>query len=119
MSKYFESDWFQDALRCRNRTENHFHELDELEPSENTHGDAFEFSRETINQPRWATGNHKAQWYPKSRIIELHGYRIEGMVYFGTGLTAVKGQGSEPALINPFLKAYTPNPAYKGQDLPY
>ena len=91
MSKYFESDWFEDALRCRNHTENHFGELEEFEPSDNAPGYTLEFSREITNQPRCASQNQNARWYPKSQIVEVRGYRINGMVYVGVGLAAVKG----------------------------
>ena len=40
-------------------------------------------------------------WYPGSQTVEVQGYRIPGMVYTGTTLRAMKGEGIEPALITP------------------
>jgi hypothetical protein len=56
-------------------------------------------------------------WYPGSQTIDVHGYRTAGMVYVGTGLRSVKGEGIEPALIDPYLRVNTPTTSYKAQDL--
>ena len=62
--------------------------------------------------------NRAGQWQPKSTGIELHGYHIGGMVYFGSGLRPVHGHGIEPALIDPGLRVTKPVPSYRGHDLP-
>lgn len=43
-------------------------------------------------------------WVPPGQEVVVGGYRIpDGMVYAGSGLKAVKGEGREAALLDPFL----------------
>jgi hypothetical protein len=74
---------------------------------------------QAMKRPTPLPPNPAAPWYPKSRILDVHGHRIAGMAYIGSGLIAAKGLGIEPALIDPSLRVYTPDPSYTGQDLPY
>lgn len=60
-----------------------------------------------------------AQWRASGSPIDIGGYRINGMVYFGSGLRSVKGGGIEPALIDPALRISTPTDHYNGEDLSY
>jgi uncharacterized tellurite resistance protein B-like protein len=111
MTKYYEIEWCEEELRYRSVPENG---CDVPNASAST-----EVAVELSLWPKPGSLNAAAHWYPKSRIIDVHGYQIQGMVYLGTALTAVKREGIEPALINPLLRVSTPGLSYNGQDLPY
>jgi hypothetical protein len=70
-----------------------------------------------IDERKPASPNVEAEWYPRSHPNHVHGYQIDGMVYWGASLVAVKGEGIEPALINPSLSVRKPGPSYHGADL--
>jgi hypothetical protein len=70
-----------------------------------------------IHERKPASLNVEAEWYPRSRPNHVHGYQIDGMVYWGATLAAVKGEGIEPALLNPLLSVRKPGPSYHGADL--
>jgi hypothetical protein len=115
MAKCYDIQWSEEEQRYRSVPENGFGIPSEPAWTEFAVGYAVEPSL----RPKPDSLNTTGRWYPKSQTIDMNGYQIEGMVYFGTGLSAVHGHGIEPALINPFSKVYAPNPSYKGQDLPY
>ncbi len=58
-------------------------------------------------------------WYSPSQTVDVHGYKIGGMVYVGTRLYSLNGNSTEPALIDPSLPVRSSGPDYNGKDFPY
>jgi uncharacterized tellurite resistance protein B-like protein len=48
--------------------------------------------------------NDDDYWVPLGETVKVPGYDIPGMVYFGEGLTTVRGYGVEPCLIRPNVR---------------
>jgi TerB N-terminal domain len=114
MRKYYEEDWFDKALRSDDESTSSVG--DEEEDDETLDGAfTFRIGRSPMATPQ----SSDAQWYPRSQTVEVHGYRINGMVYVGTRLSAVNGQGAEPALVNPLLPVHRSSFSYAALDLPY
>jgi hypothetical protein len=113
MAKYYEAEWFNESLRFNDDTGMRLADDEDHESFDHV------FDGAPVCSPTATMQHSDAEWHPRSRIIEVNRYQIEGMVYVGTCLPAVKGQGTEPALINPRLRMQTPFHSYQAQDLPY
>ena len=113
MRTHYEEDWFDEPLRSDDEITTNFAD----EEDDETFNHAFSYG--IGHFPIANLQNSDARWYSSSQTLEVHGYRINRMVYAGTRLAAVNGQGTEPALINPLLRVQKPTHSYSALDLPY
>ena len=64
-------------------------------------------------------GSHRL-WIPPGSQVEIHGYELpDGMIYVGSHLGQVSGNGIEPALINPNLPVLNSSELYRGEEIRY
>lgn len=63
--------------------------------------------------------NQSPRWVPLNETAKVAGYTISGGVYVGTDLSAIRGGGVEPALINPRLGINAGSPDHQGRTLNY
>ncbi len=59
--------------------------------------------RPYTDEGKGLTANCDDYWVPSGRSVQLYGFEIGGLIYFGSGLKAVAKDEVEPALVNPKL----------------
>ena len=60
---------------------------------------------DTLNNFSVSPTDPSAFWNPAGSSIRVHNHLLDGQLYIGNGLSALSGQGPEPALIDPLLPA--------------
>jgi tellurite resistance protein len=58
-------------------------------------------------------------WVPLGETVKVSGYDIPGLVYFGEGLTTVRGYGVEPCLIRPNVRVSRQSADYEKSPIAY
>ena len=77
-------------------------------------------SNSYVNMTNALKASPDSVWIPQGRTIEFQGYTVPGgLIYFGTGLSNLRGNGPEPALIDPAYKIEKNNPDKDGQNMNY
>jgi hypothetical protein len=58
-------------------------------------------------------------WVAEREAVMVAGFRIPGRIYFGRGLSALRGDGAEPALIDPSLPVAASSVGFDPVSIPY
>jgi hypothetical protein len=105
MNNFFELVWCENSLRYLVIPESDC-DVPTGSATVNAFGSAIASSREPNQSTAGFLPNSSemgSQWVPPLQTVDVHGFQIDGMVYVGTVLRSVSGQGIEPSLINPVL----------------